>query len=188
MSVWTVCVLVVLCCVVSFTAYDVPSKTSVGLSLYVSDDVVSASDLVPFTQDNQLKIVMISGKHQNASTGLLLRIDVAEVSMLCLDGSDGKRNEFVLTAVGSTSSLDYLEWTSSNNSIATVEKVSATSAIVRGVSKIGTGLGSDVYITCTQGSIQRSCLFTVYETMPRTNSSLITLNIVTGKQIGRAHV
>lgn len=53
---------------VSFTAYDVPSKTSVGLSLYVSDDVVSASDLVPFTQDNQLKIVMVSGKHQNAST------------------------------------------------------------------------------------------------------------------------
>jgi hypothetical protein len=151
---------------VTFTAYDVPSKTSVGLSLYVSDDVVSASDLVPFTQDNQLKIVMVSGKHQNASTGLLLRIDVAEVSMLCLDGSDGKGNEFVLTAVGSTSSLDYLEWTSSDNSIATVEKVSSTSAIVRGVSKIGTGLGSDVYITCTQGSIQRSCLFTVYETMP----------------------
>lgn len=160
---------------VSFTAYDVPSKTSVGVSLFVSDDVVSASDLVPFTQDNQLKIVMISGKHQSASTGLLLRIDIAEVSMLCLDGSDGKGNEFVLTAVGSTSSLDYIEWTSSNNSIATVEKVSATSAIVRGVSKIGTGLGSDVYITCTQGSIQKTCLFTIYETMPLVHNNCKTL-------------
>jgi uncharacterized protein (TIGR02145 family) len=86
----------------------------------------------------------------------LLRIKEAEISMLCIDGSDGKNNEFQLNPIFSESPTKHIEWTSSNNSIATVD----ATGIVVGVS------AGDVTITCTYDGVSKSCLFTIYTTMP----------------------
>lgn len=91
----------------------------------------------------------------------LLRIDEAEVSMLCIDGTDGKNNAFQLSPVTTEGTFAPV-WESSNPLIATVD----SSGVVRGVSVLGASLGANVVISCMWQGVTKTCLFTVYGTMP----------------------
>lgn len=89
----------------------------------------------------------------------LLYIDQAEVSMCCKDGSDGKGGTYQLTAVFSDGLTHSATWTTSDASKATVNGsglVSFSSA---------TSFG-DVTISCSYRGVTKSCLLTVYATMP----------------------
>lgn len=110
----------------------------------------------------------------NVSVSPLSRIDIAEVSMLCVDRSDGKSGYIDLTAISSDGGpMGALTWISSNNSLATVTPISQTKASVTAVS--GAALGSAVTISCTQGAIVKTCSVTVFSTMPNNNASLLGL-------------
>lgn len=98
-------------------------------------------------------------------------LDEVEVSMLCVDGSDGKGGVFqlhpVFTMDGavvdiSTVGVRYMTWLSSDPSVATV----SSTGLVTAVSNGGAALGKDVTITASYGRLSYSCLFTVYQTMP----------------------
>lgn len=93
-----------------------------------------------------------------------LCIDEAEVSMLCVDGSDGKGGVFQLH-LGTGGGISYnhaASWSSSDPSVATV----SSSGLVTAVSNGGAPLGKDVTITASYAGTSYSCLFTVYQTMP----------------------
>lgn len=93
-----------------------------------------------------------------------LCIDEAEVSMLCVDGSDGKGGVFQLH-LGTGGGISYNHaaiWSSSDHSVATV----SSSGLVTAVSNGGAPLGTDVTITATYAGTSYSCLVTVYQTMP----------------------
>lgn len=99
---------------------------------------------------------------QTIGTATLIRLEQAEVSMLCIDGSDGKGNAFKLTPVTLGVGAFLPTWTSSDPSVASVD----SEGWVRGVSIGGATLGKDVTISCSWEGVVKSCLFTVYETMP----------------------
>lgn len=89
----------------------------------------------------------------------LLYIDQAEVSMCCKDGSDGKGGSYQLTPIFSDGLTHSATWTTSDASKATVDSfglVDFSSA---------TSFG-DVTISCSYRGVTKSCLLTVYATMP----------------------
>lgn len=131
--------------------------SSIGLSSRLSAIpwLISAitTDLDNLTAQVELQEVW----RPSGEEGVLAYLDQAEVSMLCIDGSDGKGNAFQLDAIsGNAYPLFGLEWSSSDPAIATVD----TQGIVRGVSP------GDATISCALGGTVCTCLFTVYETMP----------------------
>ena len=91
----------------------------------------------------------------------LLRLKEAEVSMLCIDGTDGKGNAFQLHPIFSSYATKTITWTSSDELKATV----SSTGVVTGV-----GVG-DVTITCNYDGVSKSCLFTVFSTLPNENDS-----------------
>lgn len=106
----------------------------------------------------------VPGAWFGSYNGDKLCIDEAEVSMLCVDGSDGKGGVFQLH-LGTGGGISYnhaASWSSSDPSVATV----SSSGLVTAVSNGGAPLGKDVTITASYGGAAYSCLVTVYETMP----------------------
>ena len=100
----------------------------------------------------------------------LLYLSEAEVSMCCKDGTDGKGGVFQLHPFFD----DWLDhksqctWTTSDASRATVNGsglVSFSSATSYG----------DVTISCAYRGVTKTCLLTVYETMPITRSACVLL-------------
>ena len=59
-----------------------------------------------------------------------------------------------------------MTWTSSNESIATVTSIGNGQARVQGVGIGSATLGADVTITAVCDGVTKSCLFTIYETLP----------------------
>lgn len=104
----------------------------------------------------------------NGSSNTLLRIAEAEVSMLTIDGSDGKGNEFILNAVSDDGQPMYgITWISQDTSIATVtSNGDGLTATVRGVGIGAASLGADVLIYASHNGVVKECLFTIYNTLP----------------------
>lgn len=147
---------------------DMESKSNLALIAEQSTNSVVIEDMSPLTMNKQLKIILrlLNKRYSGVPPILysLLLLDVAEVSMLCVDGSDGKNNLFYLEAIFSDGNnhQSAVTWTSSDLTVAIVD----SEGYVRGVSNGGATLGKDVTISCQHGGITKSCLFTVYETMP----------------------
>lgn len=92
-------------------------------------------------------------------------IDQLDVSMLCIDGSDGKSNAYQLTAIdtdGNPMAGESVIWSSSDESVATV----SVSGVVSGVSIGVESLYKSATISCTDGVTVSTCTVTVFETMP----------------------
>lgn len=102
------------------------------------------------------------------SSNTLLRIAEAEVSMLTIDGSDGKGNEFILNAVSDDGQpMRGIRWISQDTSIATVtSNGDGLTATVRGVGIGAASLGADVLIYASHNGVVKECLFTIYNTLP----------------------
>lgn len=113
---------------------------------------------------------MIRGRRRllMIASNTLLRIAEAEVSMLTIDGSDGKGNEFVLHAVSDNGQPMYgITWISQDTSIATVtSNGDGLTATVRGVGIGAASLGADVLIYASHNGVVKECLFTIYSTLP----------------------
>jgi len=92
----------------------------------------------------------------------LLRIEDSEISMLCIDGSDGKDNAYQIIPVVSGEGMFNPAYASSDNSVAIV----SADGIVSGVANTGSSLSRDVTISCSWKGITASCLVTVYATLP----------------------
>lgn len=89
----------------------------------------------------------------------LLYIDQAEISMCCKDGTDGKDGSYQLTSIFSDGLTRSATWTTSDASKATVN----SSGLV--TFSAATTFG-DVTISCSYRGVTKSCLLTVYATMP----------------------
>jgi len=93
---------------------------------------------------------------RSADSSTLLRLDEAEVSMLCIDGSDGKSNAFQLHPIFDDAKTHPCQWSSSDATKATVSSTGVVTGVAAG----------SVTITCTHLGISKSCDFTVYTTLP----------------------
>ena len=98
----------------------------------------------------------------------LLYLSEAEVSMCCKDGTDGKGGVFQLHPFFDDG-LDHKSqctWTTSDASRATVNGSGLVSF------SAATSYG-DVMISCIYRGVVKTCLLTVYETMPNNNAALL---------------
>lgn len=147
---------------------DMETKSNLVLVAEQNNNTLFIDDLSPLSMNQQLKVIlrMLNKKYSDSPPTIfsLVMLDVSEVSMLCVDGSDGKNNSFYLEAIFSDgyNHQTSATWTSLDPTIATVDSY----GYVRGVSNGGEILGKDVTISCSWGGVVKSCLFTVYETMP----------------------
>lgn len=118
-----------------------------------SSDFISMSKTPPY---NTNRIDNKSEMNYLIPVSKLIRLKEAEVSMLCIDGSDGKGNNYKLTPIFNSYPTETITWVSSNNSIATVDASGNVSGVFAG----------DVWISCTYKGITKKCLFTIYSTLP----------------------
>lgn len=94
-----------------------------------------------------------------ANMASLLYLDQSEVSMCCKDGSDGKGGVYQLTPVFDDGLTRAATWSTSDATKATVNSSGLVS--FSGASTFG-----DVTISCSYRGVTKSCLLTVYATMP----------------------
>ena len=132
---------------------DMETKSNLALIAEQKSNTLFIDDLSPLSMNRQLKVIlrMLNKKYSDSPPTIfsLVMLDVSEVSMLCVDGSDGKNNSFYLEAIFSDgyNHQTSATWTSSDPTIATVDSY----GYVRGVSNGGEILGKDVPISCSRG-------------------------------------
>ena len=125
-----------------------------GVSVPLKADAAQA--LVQCFEDEKIPFTSIRWSFLTEDPSTLLRLDEAEVSMLCIDGSDGKNNAFQLHPNFDDAKTHPCQWSSSDATKATVSSTGVVTGVAAG----------SVTITCTHLGISKSCDFTVYTTLP----------------------